>query len=303
MRTICTVCLIALLGAMMVAPAAATTWDVYEGDSIDSIRNTINNASDGDAVFFHEGTYMLTGGTGDWRLLLNTPNITVRGEGADVTILDGMGKSIIFIGALEASPGCVVEGFRIVNGSVGIGICTEESPNCIIRNNVFEDISAFAVSIAASNTMIVGNIMDGGERGIVVAAISVTNTTFMNNLVLNMTDTYCATRFDKNPNSLISNNTFINNIGPAIGLYRAETTNTIVTRNKVISNGGGIKLYNAPSGNEIYLNDFIDNTKNVVISGSGTPINIWNSTEPIEYTHDSAIHTNYLGNYWSDYSG
>jgi hypothetical protein len=53
--------------------------------------------------------------------------------------------------------------------------------------------------------------------------------------------------------------------------------------------------------NKLYLNNFIDNIKNVCSYELTT--NIWNSTSKITYTYNSSQYTNYLGNYWDDYEG
>jgi parallel beta-helix repeat protein len=53
------------------------------------------------------------------------------------------------------------------------------------------------------------------------------------------------------------------------------------------------------SGNEIYLNDFRNNKRSVSSSASS---NTWNSTSMIVYNFAGNISTNYLGNFWSDYS-
>ena len=50
----------------------------------------------------------------------------------------------------------------------------------------------------------------------------------------------------------------------------------------------------------IYLNNFIDNAYNAYSYASK---NIWNSTEKITYTYKGSEFTNYMGNYWSDYTG
>ncbi|MCK4731530.1 MAG: right-handed parallel beta-helix repeat-containing protein, partial [Methanophagales archaeon] len=52
--------------------------------------------------------------------------------------------------------------------------------------------------------------------------------------------------------------------------------------------------------NIIYLNNFINNGDNVHSEGSS---NIWNSISEITYTYNGSTYTNYLGNYWDDYSG
>jgi nitrous oxidase accessory protein NosD len=282
-RTIYMVCIIALLSAIVViTPASATTWDVYEGESI---QDAIDGASDGDTVFVHAGTYVLPF-DGEFHIFVPTPNITLKGEGADVVILDGNGGGLaIYVGINPTThsdapaPGCIVEGFRIVNASYGIGV-TRYCPNCIIRNNV----------------------IIGGLRGIDLSE-DIQNTTIMSNVVSNTTYANYAFRFRKSSNMLFINNTYINNVG-AVALYDSATTNNTITRNNIISNGAGIKLYSGPVGNRIYLNNIVNNTNTVVIGGSGTPSNIWNSTSPIEYTYGGTTYTSYLGNYWgSNYTG
>ncbi len=52
--------------------------------------------------------------------------------------------------------------------------------------------------------------------------------------------------------------------------------------------------------NTIYLNNFM-NIINGYISSSSN--NRWSSPAPISYYYNDQQHTNYLGNYWSDYSG
>jgi len=55
------------------------------------------------------------------------------------------------------------------------------------------------------------------------------------------------------------------------------------------------------SNNSIYFNNFINNT--VVNAGCIWSSNIWNSLQPITYNYNGSEYVNYLGNYWSDYSG
>jgi hypothetical protein len=54
------------------------------------------------------------------------------------------------------------------------------------------------------------------------------------------------------------------------------------------------------SNNKIYLNNFLNNGNNVYSSDS---TNIWNSTLPLQYLYNGNQYTNYLGNYWDDYTG
>ena len=69
--------------------------------------------------------------------------------------------------------------------------------------------------------------------------------------------------------------------------------------NNISNNRYGISLQDS-NNNSIYLNDFINNADNVCSYGS---TNAWNSAEKITYTYNGLNYTNYLGNYWDDYSG
>nr|QNO41912.1 hypothetical protein MBIDIGPM_00016 [Methanosarcinales archaeon ANME-2c ERB4] len=66
-----------------------------------------------------------------------------------------------------------------------------------------------------------------------------------------------------------------------------------------MQNGAGIHFLWSYD-NIIYLNNFIDNGVNVY---SPDFANIWNSTEEITYIYKGETYENYLGNYWSDYTG
>ncbi len=96
-----------------------------------------------------------------------------------------------------------------------------------------------------------------------------------------------------------------------IYLYKADYCN--ISNNNCSSNNGlvissgiftviggnGVYLFNS-SNNKIYLNNFINNTRNVYSPNS---TNMWNFPSEITYTYNGSTYTNYLGNYWDDYRG
>ena len=99
-----------------------------------------------------------------------------------------------------------------------------------------------------------------------------------------------------------SNNILANNIASSnydYGIYLRYSSNNIIANNTASNNYDGIHIRDC-SNNFIYLNNFINNTYQVESYHS---TNIWNSTEKIKYTYKGKQHTNYLGNYWSDYTG
>lgn len=78
-----------------------------------------------------------------------------------------------------------------------------------------------------------------------------------------------------------------------------SNNNSIWSNNCSNNKYAGIYLDDS-NNNLIHLNNFINNTDNVY---SRESTNIWNSTEERTYIYNKTIHRNYLGNYWSDYTG
>ena len=86
--------------------------------------DALNIANEGETVFVYNGTYR-----SEW-VVIRKPNITLKGEGADVVTIDG--------GCIEIydyAPGSVVEGFTVINRKVPL---RANAPDCIIRNCVFD---------------------------------------------------------------------------------------------------------------------------------------------------------------------
>ena len=121
-------------------------------------------------------------------------------------------------------------------------------------------------------------------------------------------------------NCLISNNNISSNYHD--GIYLRHSNNNSISNNNISNNGCGIHLswcsnnnsissnnisnncdgiyFDDSINNTIYLNNFIDNAENVYSHNS---TNFWNSTELITYTYKGKTFTNYMGNYWNDYTG
>ena len=97
-------------------------------------------------------------------------------------------------------------------------------------------------------------------------------------------------------NNIISGN-IANNNGNGINL--AHSNNNTISRNIANNNGNEINLAHS-NNNTIYFNNLVNNTKNVYCVDS---TNKWNSPEKIAYTYNNKDYTNYLGNYWDNYTG
>jgi parallel beta-helix repeat protein len=278
MKAIYIVCLIALLGAMMVTPAAATTWYAYDNATL---KTAFENQQSGDTIFIYNGTYDIYA-VGGYNI--NVPNLKVIGEGADIVTLDCVsGHNIRMPDSSGNATGSVLDGVRVVNSPGGLLLGTYgPAPDCIIRNCVFDG-------------------MTSSES----CQLKADNVTFENNVILNPACDYCALCVLGDCCTIV-NNTIEGNTGAGISLELDYPKNNIVTRNNLISNAyAGIELYDAGEGNKIYLNNFVDNGVTATTTGTTAPaVTYWNSTEPIEYTYGGSPYTNYLGNYWKpQYTG
>ncbi|NAS89102.1 hypothetical protein C4E24_05120 [ANME-1 cluster archaeon AG-394-G21] len=78
-----------------------------------------------------------------------------------------------------------------------------------------------------------------------------------------------------------------------------SSVNAMIARNTISGWECGIELLKQ-SDSTVYLNDFVDNTQNVLVNGS---TNVYSSPEKIDCTYKGRDYTNYVGNYWSDYAG
>ena len=95
------VALTLLLTIAISAPVAASnTWHVYDGDSIQDVID--DDASPGDTIIVHEGTY--------WEsVVVNVDNLTISAEdGEDMPVVIG-GPEPAF--SIEAD-GVIIDGFR-----------------------------------------------------------------------------------------------------------------------------------------------------------------------------------------------
>jgi parallel beta-helix repeat protein len=298
MKAIYIVSIIALIGAMIVTPATATTWYVHDGESIYNYTGYSGahwgEVSPGDTIFVYNGSYGV--------FYIDKPNLKVIGEGVDVVTADfGDTHNIRMPDSVGNATGSVLEGITVVNSESGVkvGIFGPAS-NCIIRDCVFDGLTA-DLAIEGSNNIFMNNVVSNlsGACGICVHG---TNITFRDNVVLNATGVYGAIDVGGEYN-IIVDNTIEGSTGLGISLDY-DNGNNIITRNNIISNGDcGIEMYGAGESNKIYLNNIVDNGVSVAYYDPLPAVTYWNSTEPIKYTYGATTYTNYLGNYWSDYGG
>ncbi|MCK4734283.1 MAG: right-handed parallel beta-helix repeat-containing protein [Methanophagales archaeon] len=108
---------------------------------------------------------------------------------------------------------------------------------------------------------------------------------------------------DYSNNNIITGNKACRN---SDGICITYSGNNIISGNNVCNNDGvGIDFDYSSSSNNIYLNNFINNTDNVnsINVDSVASTNTWNLPSGITYTYNGTTYESYLGNYWDDYEG
>jgi parallel beta-helix repeat protein len=277
------------------ANPSTRTWSVDDDGPADfhSIQEAINNASSGDTIFVHVGTY--------YEHVLINKTITLVGEDNKFTIIDGNETgNVVHIKADNVT----VENFAIRNSGMDLiygGILVESSiGDKIINNNVTYNYEGVRLIFSYSN-VVRGNIISNNHDGVFVYSsdnnvfsnntigsnnndgvyiYSSNNNAFSNNVILS--NNYDGVYIFSSNNNLFSNNTIGSNNND--GVYVYYSNNNTFSSNTIISNSYyGISLVQLSGNNTIYHNNF--SNKAQVKSESA---NLW------DYDNE--------GNYWSDYN-
>ncbi|KAF5436534.1 CASH domain-dontaining protein [Candidatus Methanophagaceae archaeon] len=180
------------------------------------------------------------------------------------------------------------------NNSIGIVLGGNSSNNTISNNNCSSNGHGI-IAYYLNSSVISNNNCSNNIRGIGITFRHSNNNSISNNICYS--NAYEGISLGWSNNNSISNNICHSNAYDGIALGRSNNNN--VANNSISSsNRYGLYLCEYSSNNVIYLNNFINNSN--VYSGGST--NSWNSTSPIIYTYKGDTYTNYLGNYWNDYT-
>jgi parallel beta-helix repeat protein len=167
------------------------------------------------------------------------------------------------------------------------------SNNQLKANDMISNNCGVSVSNSSNNDIIKNRIENSGYNGgIWLRYNSNYNTVADNQIRDNERE---GIYLSSSNNNYIAHNIITNN---SQGIYTYRSDNNFITCNNIYENMHGAYLWYSNT-NILYLNDFIDNHNNVYFYDS---TNIWNSTEKITYTYNGNTCTNYLGNYWDDYT-
>jgi parallel beta-helix repeat protein len=330
---------ILVLSFVGTASASTWYVDDDGGTEFMRIQDAIDNATAGDTIIVKDGTYIenvdvyvenltIKSGNGSVSTIVraSNPDDHVFSLRADSITLSGFtitgtnrSSTIHRVGiSLYRVNNCTVISNNVSFNNLGIRLMASNNTT-IAKNTINSNANAGILLIEFSSAITISSntINSNGKRGINLLrannCILINNTAHSNNydgiylwksgnnsLTNNTVDSYfqgsgiCLWGSNKNT---LTNNTLLNN---QKGLSLDDhSSNNELTSNNALDNDNGFFLSDS-SNNLIYLNNFINNTRNAYSYNS---TNIWNTTEQITYTFNCSNYTNYLGNYWGDYRG
>jgi len=313
----------------------------YDGSSdYSKIQYAIDNATEGDTIFVHEGTY--------YENAVVNKSVSLIGNGSANTTIDGGGNGdVVRITADWVN----ISGFEITGSGSGYnaGIVVESNYTNIFQNNCsnnffgiylaessYNKISnntanlndIYGIFLSASSTnILIDNICRNNNYGIVLLDASNHNTisnnllsennigiylwnspifnTISNNICLNNHHDGIATWVSFN--NTISYNTCLNNNDVAINLFY-DSTDNIVSNNSCSNNSYGIRISDS-NNNILTFNTISENAVGMYLEYSSKNNivhynNIYNNTEfSINATDNSGYTIDATNNWWGDPSG
>jgi parallel beta-helix repeat protein len=258
-----------LMPALKTLPVKAEPRTIIVPDDYPTIQVAVDAASPGDTIIVRAGTYIENVNV--------NKSLTIESEsGAETTIISAAN---VYDDVFEVTADHVtIKGFTVQGATYRAGIhlvgsATDNTEYCVISENICH-VNDCGIGLDYSSNNIVMN-----------------NTCSLNE------DAGIFLNLDSNNNNIL-NNTCTSETGVGIELYHSFD-NIILNNRCTAHNRGAIELYFYSDGNIIYLNDFIDlGQSNCWLSGSQ-----FNSRNPITYKYRDQIYTNYLGNYWGNFTG
>ncbi len=271
-------------------PPASVQWygygygyaSAYVPDDYDKIQWAVDNVSQGATIMVKSGTYHERVEV-DKQLFLKGVD-----SGSGNPVVDAGGSGDVF--SLTAD-GSRIEGFRVINsGFSKAGIRVTSHHNCIVKNNVSDNYFGMWLSSSDNNTLYHNWVDHNDFYGVWLSHSN--NNNLSTNLVEHNDNGIRLSHSDNN--HLSYNDISRNDYG--INFYFSDH-NMMVNNNNVDNNYGVWCSYS--HDNVIYFNNFVNNRN--VFSHYST--NYWNSTDVLDYAYNSVELSDYVGNYWSDYSG
>ena len=204
------------------------------------------------------------------------------------------------------SDGNVIEDCTATSNEVGVVIGSPQpgtpSTSNTVKNNIVRNNHWGILVMNSGGNFLIGNtvtehLMATDSYGIVVEYAADNNIVQENSITNNMNGILL--RYGVN--NIVQGNTVTDSQRHGIVLWNGANGNTALHNTVINSKLIGIVLGGA-NNNAVYENNFINNTTQAYVSSDSSD-NIWNSSEALTYSYCGKTFTNYLGNYWSNYTG
>jgi parallel beta-helix repeat protein len=252
------------------ATPTARTWTVDDNGpaDFDNIQEAINNASSGDTIFVHIGTY--------YEHVLINKTITLVGEDINSTIIDGYETDNVI--RIYRANNVTIKSFTVRKSGwyPFSGILIEQSTGTVITDNKiiynYEGINL----LSSSSNLVWGNSISSNYDGIFIYSSS--NNVISGNTIFSSND---GIYLRASSNNVVSSNILLHNDFAGMEMYYSSSN--VICSNTISSNYRGIYVGLLSSNNTIYHNNF-NNTDQAWSEST----NIWNYGDE--------------GNYWSDYT-
>ena len=284
-------CVAIILGLTMpMSPVAEAQATVYVPDDYSTIQAAVNAVSPGDTIIVRDGTYTEN--------VVVNKTLTIQSEnGADYTTVQAADPTdhVFDVTANYVT----VSGLTLKNASDdpwssgvflnGVTQCTVS--NCVARNNE----KGFCLWYS-DNCQIIGSDSSDGVGQIGIYLTHSHHNDVLNNITSgNSRGMYIhASDYNRIEGNVASYNTY----GYGIDLAFSDF-NEILNNTAEANTDCGINFREDAANNYIYVNNLIDNFEN----GCSRPNNQWFSPQEMSYVYRGSVYVNYLGNYYSDYTG
>ena len=217
---------------------------------------------------------------------MNSTNITVR----NLTLTKNY-EGVLFVHTENSR----IENVSVSNNNYGIHLYFSNN-NILYGNIANSNYDYYGIYLlSSSNNVLQNNIANSNNNCGICLWNSTSNTLYSNIANSNR----CGIWLRSSSDNTLKNNIANSNLRGS-GICMSYSSSNILTSNTASNNKYGIYLYYL-SNNKIYLNNFINNTDNTYPHYFSS--NVWNSTSKMTYMYNKTTYTNYLGNYWSDYTG
>jgi len=253
-------------------------------DDYAKIQWAIDNATSGDIIEVHNGTY--------YEIVNVNKQLTLLGIGMPVVDARGSGSTITL-----AADGIKLEGFSVTGAGdyyLEAGVNVISNSNTLISNYASSNYGSGIALRYCNNNTLIGNTASDNMQGIGGGGYGISLWYSSNNTLThnNAWGNKCGISLAGSNNNELSDNNANSNSPYGIYLQQSSNNNTLIGNNANLNGVVGIFMGN--TNNNLIYNNIFNNTNNIQFMNPN--INNWNITKQ---SGTNIIGGHYLGgNFW-----